>query len=68
MNDILHITRWRFLYQGGPTLCGTVTPRVNVVATYYRYKDRSEEDLQGSWCPECIGHLTPLEELAHTEL
>ncbi len=38
------------------------------VDSYYRHKGVTEVLLGGVWCLACIEHLSPLDELANTEL
>ncbi len=50
-----------------PTLCGAVVRSpVYRLDTYFYIRDRHR--LARNWCPECEAGLTPLDELANTDL
>ncbi len=66
-NNTYHVTR-KAIDIAPRTLCGAVIPvryPAGVCSLYTYYKFRSEF---ADWCPKCLGVLTPLDDLANTEL
>ncbi len=65
IDRVYHITRgYRNTSPGEPmdALCTLAVGQSVPVSLFYKYKRIPD------WCPECVAGLTPLDDLAHTEL